>query len=202
MKRRGFWWWITAVFAPLGILAGPIGIASMFAGLIEWHGPIGYAVEIWSSDIRPPFDVVFTAVASFLNIPAPSKFIVDYLILGFVFSFSLFRSFQLEDPEWLLRRDTGDGPDQLFFVAFALFALAVVVVWILALMLLLGGMNRVTKEYIHLKMERQQIGQGNREWTGYNHRWLTHCEDTIRSQALVVMPFILFLLLWGLNYLL
>lgn len=90
--RRGFFWWLTAILAPLGILAGPIGIASMLSGFIEWHGPIGYAVEFWSQFVRPPFATIFQFLANYLHFPEVGPKMLDYLTLGVLLLSSVSRT--------------------------------------------------------------------------------------------------------------
>ncbi|MDC7696163.1 hypothetical protein PQU94_17950 [Asticcacaulis sp. DXS10W] len=85
-KKRGILGWATLAMTPLGILAGPISIASMVSHLIEWHGPAGYIVNFWKEEIRPPFrasiEWLLSLVEPWLHIPKPPDALVDYIIVS------------------------------------------------------------------------------------------------------------------------
>ncbi|WP_156767863.1 hypothetical protein [Candidatus Viadribacter manganicus] len=97
--RRSLWWWLLTITAPIGIIGGPLGIADMLSGLIEWHGPVGFLVSYWDRIISDPLHNVLHYVAAF--IPALrflDGFALDYLTLG-VLQYSAFaRSLSILRP--------------------------------------------------------------------------------------------------------
>ena len=97
--NRGFIWWLSVVLAPIGLFGGPIEIANMVSGVVEWRGPIGYIVNFWSENVSVHFANVFGLVTNFFNIPPLSDLVVSYLTLGVLFCTSMLRAMTL------LRRD-------------------------------------------------------------------------------------------------
>lgn len=101
-QRRGVWWWITAILAPIGVLAGPIAIAKMLSGLIEWGGPFGFAVAYWEEFVAVHFRTVFGWLAGLVSLPPPPEWLSDYLTIGILLTSSLFRAIALtpnaDDP--------------------------------------------------------------------------------------------------------
>lgn len=91
-SQRGILWWFSAITAPIGILGGPIAIADMFAGVIEWKGWVGYFATYWGEHISHPFGVLLHAFAQRFSIPSPPEYLVDYLTLGVLFAASHIRS--------------------------------------------------------------------------------------------------------------
>ena len=92
-EKRSIWWWLGAVLTPLGIIGGPVELANLFSGLIEWHGPIGFVVEFWRNNIALPFHSILQyLVDSILTVIHFPRFqlpwwISDYIVLG-ILSFS------------------------------------------------------------------------------------------------------------------
>lgn len=94
-QKRGFWWWATAVLAPVGVFGGPVGIAAMFQGVIQWHGVVAYVVHFWSTNISPPFEFVCAWVSNVLGLRKPPRWVVNYLIVGLLYVASYIRSASL-----------------------------------------------------------------------------------------------------------
>ncbi len=189
--KRGFWWWFTWIVTPLGIFAGPVGIASMLEGIIEWHGPIGYFVNLWSEIVRGPFGAVFDRLASVLKLPELLSWQIDYLAFGV-----LFASSQLRANLFIGRSQL---PDTLLDLVFLLL---VPLLWPLTffLSLLLGRPRRLEElpdpptrqyrttfsqkerwEYLRRKMRRDRLQQSYFAW------------------YLTFAPFALFPVLWVTN---
>jgi hypothetical protein len=61
VQKRTLLWWICAALAPLGLVGGPIELATLSSGLIQWHGPLGYIVDFWHSTISEPFHVLLSS---------------------------------------------------------------------------------------------------------------------------------------------
>lgn len=98
-NNRSLSWWVRQIFvsilAPLGIVGGPIALASMFRSIIEWKGPIGYTVHFWSEYVSPPFTYIFTWIADLLLLPAPPLWLTDYLIMGLLVASSYLRGWMI-----------------------------------------------------------------------------------------------------------
>ncbi len=92
---RGVIWWLSVILAPIGLFGGPIEIANMVSGMVEWHGPIGYLVHFWSENISVHFANVFGLITSFFHIPPLSDFVVSYLTLGVLLIASMLRAMSL-----------------------------------------------------------------------------------------------------------
>lgn len=91
-NTRSFFWWATAIVAPLGILGGPIAIASMLDGLITWNGPVDYILNIWDAQIREPFRNVIEWIRLKLSFPQPDPLLIDYIILSILLTSSYVRA--------------------------------------------------------------------------------------------------------------
>lgn len=92
MTSRSVGWWIAAALAPVGIFGGPIAIANLFAGLIEWRGWIGYLVNFWDENISEPVHRIVGFLALHLNFPQPDEITINYGILGALFCSSMARA--------------------------------------------------------------------------------------------------------------
>jgi len=93
--NRGFLWWLSVILAPIGILGGPIELANMTSGLVEWDGPVGYLVNFWSENISVHFANVFGLITNFLHIRPLSDIVVSYLTLGILLITSMLRAITL-----------------------------------------------------------------------------------------------------------
>lgn len=92
VRSRGIVWWFAAILSPIGVAGGPIAIAQLLAGIVEWHGLIGYLVTLWSENIRPPFQTLGTWITDQFELPAPPALILDYIIIGLLVSTSYMRA--------------------------------------------------------------------------------------------------------------
>ena len=90
--NRDFVWWLSAILAPIGLFGGPIEIANMVSGVVEWRGPIGYLVNFWSENISIHFANVFGLLTGLFSVPPLSDFVVSYLTLGILLCTSLLRA--------------------------------------------------------------------------------------------------------------
>jgi hypothetical protein len=97
-KDRGLLWWITAILAPVGVVGGPLAIADLVSGVIEWHGWIGFLVSFWEEKVSGPFGAVFGVIFDLLRLPRLSEAFVDYLTIGVLASSSFFRAATLFYP--------------------------------------------------------------------------------------------------------
>lgn len=93
--NRGFIWWLSVILAPIGLFGGPIEIANMVSGIVEWQGPIGYLVNFWSENISVHFANVFGLITNFFHIPPLSDLVVSYLTLGVLLCTSMLRAMTL-----------------------------------------------------------------------------------------------------------
>ncbi|MBL8545068.1 MAG: hypothetical protein JNL81_01315 [Hyphomonadaceae bacterium] len=93
--NRGFLWWLSVILAPIGLFGGPIEIANMVSGVVEWHGPIGYLVNFWSENISVHFANVFGLITNVFHIRPLSDIVVSYLTLGVLFISSMLRAIAL-----------------------------------------------------------------------------------------------------------
>ncbi|MBC7769269.1 MAG: hypothetical protein H7124_10825 [Phycisphaerales bacterium] len=93
--NRGFIWWLSVILAPIGLFGGPIEIANMVSGVVEWRGPIGYLVNFWSENVSVHFANVFGLITNFFNIRPLSDIVVSYLTLGVLFISSTLRAIAL-----------------------------------------------------------------------------------------------------------
>ena len=84
-KRRTLWWWFTAIVTPLGIVGGPLALADMLSGVIQWNGWIGFATAYWDLYVSEPFGVVIQYVAQLFGIASVPPFVSDYLALGVLY---------------------------------------------------------------------------------------------------------------------
>lgn len=91
-EKRGFLWWLSAILAPIGLFGGPVEIANMVSGVVEWRGPIGYLVNFWSENVSVHFANVFGLVTNLFNLPPLSDVVVSYLTLGVLFCTSMLRA--------------------------------------------------------------------------------------------------------------
>lgn len=183
--KRDFWWWLTAILAPIGILGGPIAIAEMLNGFIEWHGPIGYVVSWWGAHISVPFHGIFVWLAGLLSIDLPpwTKWITDYVALGILLSWNFLRAFALFP--W-----SGQQPMSKEFLALSFSAgllWPVFVIWLLF-------------PAIRQRARMHEAVEVAREWPEDARDDLFRTvRDMFTSEWLTLAPFILFLVLWGLN---
>jgi hypothetical protein len=92
IANRGFLWWLSVILAPIGLFGGPIEIANMVSGLVEWRGPIGYAVNFWSENVSVHFANLFGLLTGLFNIAPLSDLVVSYLTLGILLCTSLLRA--------------------------------------------------------------------------------------------------------------
>jgi hypothetical protein len=93
--NRGILWWLGVILAPIGILGGPIELANMTSGLIQWNGPVGYLVHFWSENISVHFANVFGLITNVFHIPPLSDLVVSYLTLGILLLTSMLRAISL-----------------------------------------------------------------------------------------------------------
>lgn len=109
-QRRSFWWWLGAVLAPLGILGGPVAMADLFSGLIEWRGPIGFLVSYWDRAISEPFHRIFQFVVDSIpwDLSFPAWF-SDYVALGILLVTSLYRALFLIVAYFPTLKSDGEG---------------------------------------------------------------------------------------------
>ena len=91
-EHRSLLWWFSVVLAPIGLFGGPIEIANMVSGVVQWHGPIGYLVNFWSENISVHFANVFGLLTNLVHIPPLSDFVVSYLTLGILLCTSFLRA--------------------------------------------------------------------------------------------------------------
>lgn len=89
---RGALWWATVILAPIGLFGGPIEIANMVSGIVQWRGPIGYLVNFWSENVSVHFANVFGVLTGLFHIPPLSDFVVSYLTLGILLCTSFLRA--------------------------------------------------------------------------------------------------------------
>ncbi len=89
---RTLGWWIVAILTPIGIFGGPIALADLFAGVIDWRGPIPYLLAYWDEHVSAPFETILSFVASFVSLPRPPEIATDYLTLSILLAGSLIRS--------------------------------------------------------------------------------------------------------------
>lgn len=94
-KKHTIGWWLAAIIAPIGIVGGPIAIADMVAGAIQWNGWIGYLVAFWDENVSKSFGVVLNFVASIIRIPALNELTVDYITLGILLFGGFVRAIEL-----------------------------------------------------------------------------------------------------------
>jgi hypothetical protein len=92
-QKRSFLWWVSAVLAPVGVIGGPLAIADMLAGAIEWNGWIGYTVAWWDENVGTPFGQVISALFAAWGWPELSETETGYLIIGILLSSSMMRAF-------------------------------------------------------------------------------------------------------------
>lgn len=207
-SKHGVFWWLSATLMPLGILSGPVGIASMLEGFIEWHGPFGLAINYWEVFVSQPFGVVFGQITSFFTLPPLSKFWVDYFSLGILLRLSVLRSFRLAvNPavseidyvgkvNWF-ERILGLWKEPLLIGLWWVWALLLVFRWAL------GFDIRSYQRAIDVS---EQISEIYRD-SGVDIGDMRHYHETMidtyrRSRLIILLPFGLFLVLWGLNSLL
>jgi hypothetical protein len=122
--------------APLGILGAPLEIMSTLSGMIEWHGPFDFLVRFWEENVARHFHSVFAWLAHLIWLPAPPKWLSNYLTLGLLLPWSLLRSVHL------LRPERTDPPLVAFTIMLGLFVLA----WPLILIYLLSFLFVATIE--------------------------------------------------------
>lgn len=91
-EHRSRLWWLSVILAPIGLFGGPIEIANMVSGVVQWRGPIGYLVNFWSANISVHFANVFGLLTGFFHIPPFSDFLVSYLTLGVLLCTSFLRA--------------------------------------------------------------------------------------------------------------
>ena len=91
-EHRSLLWWFSVILAPTGLFGGPIEIANMVSGVVQWHGPIGYLVNFWSENISVHFANVFGLLTNVVHIPPLSDFVVSYLTLGILLCTSFLRA--------------------------------------------------------------------------------------------------------------
>jgi hypothetical protein len=121
-KQRGLVWWVTTILAPIGVLGGPITIASITSAMVAWHGPVGYLVHFWSENIGAPFATMFALIAQWVRLPAPPSWLTDYLTLGVILAGGNMRAAAIGRPylrDWYwthfvdaLDRHTSDEAEQ------------------------------------------------------------------------------------------
>ncbi len=88
-------WWLVAIFAPVGIIGGPVALADLFAGIIRWRGPIPYLLAFWDENIGTPFAQLLAFIASLIHLPSPTEVISDYLTLSILLISSVVRASRL-----------------------------------------------------------------------------------------------------------
>lgn len=117
--KRGFWWWLTAILAPVGVVSGPIAMMDMVSGVIEWNGPFEYLSNWWETYVGRHADAVVLYVARLLEVSPPPAWVTDYFTLGLLFAVSAARAVTL-----IVRLSFGgDEAEGLFILALALVAL-------------------------------------------------------------------------------
>lgn len=92
IENRGLLWWLSTILAPIGLFGGPIEIANMVSGVVQWRGPIGYLVNFWSQNISVHFANVFGLLTNVVDVPQLSDFVVSYLTLGILLCTSFLRA--------------------------------------------------------------------------------------------------------------
>lgn len=79
-------------FSTLGIIGGPLALASIFSGLIEWRGPVLWLVSFWSDNVTQTFATILTAFVRPFGITSIPYWLADYVGLGILVSISALKS--------------------------------------------------------------------------------------------------------------
>ncbi|HPI47605.1 MAG TPA: hypothetical protein PLH23_05005 [Hyphomonadaceae bacterium] len=173
---KPWWWFVFWILAPLGVLGGPLAIADLFAGVIEWHGWVGYLVSFWDENVSQPFGAVFGAIADFLHVPRFTEEFVDYIALGTLCITGMLRPFLLLEPKLITTKDWTLGGALWRFVGFCI----VVLIWPVPVALFLMMTGRELVEGLEAGLDG-------------------HLAGMVAAVAMAFGPFALFLALWAAN---
>lgn len=201
VRPRGIWWWLAFALAPLGVIGGAIEIVSIFSGVIEWHGWIGYVEEFWTENIGSKFDTLFRAIASILTLPTPPEWLLNYLTLGVLFvSAGARAAYTLTDTREdesniavphrkarLIEVPMNVLGGLIGLAALVLLVVFYVLIWPLLFIMTLGAtfMRLPSPDRNYFLRRHAEFGL-----------------PVMKVGALLVLsPFAIFLALWGLNYL-
>jgi len=149
--RKTFGWWVAAILTPAGLIGGPLAVADMFAGAIQWNGWVKYLVVFWDEKVSHAFGIVFNFVAAKFDLPTVAESTVDYLTLGILLSGSFIRAVEL----FPFGSTNANGPaprlwmKALLFLAQIVAPLLLVAIWpfyliALSLILIAMSLNRIT----------------------------------------------------------
>jgi hypothetical protein len=208
--RRSLLWWISTTLAPVGIIGGPLEIANMLAGIIEWHGPIAYIVQYWDSTFGKTFATLFNWLAAIAGLPDLPAWLSDYLTLGALFSISLIRAITLlqegttpHDDRMLGRLNPLVRLPMLGLILLTVIA-ALVIVWpfhVIAVLLLLSYHIRVR----HLREDPSTVFGWLVMKAQNSLELYADFTDTLKSEKfgvqllLTLLPFVLFFVIWAVN---
>ena len=77
---------------PVGIIGGPLTIANMLSGIIEWQGIPQYLVNWWEIAVSEPMGRILGWLFGLVSLPQPPRFVADYLTLGLIYATTVFRT--------------------------------------------------------------------------------------------------------------
>jgi len=128
---------IAAPLALIGVIAGPIALASMTKDILVWNDPIDGFVAYWGNTIQPLLANLLAALPSFLNIPALDPMGLNYLLMGIVMLPSSARA-----PTILLHSRLEDANFVTHLIVFIIAAPFLIVAWPLAVLTVIGISRR------------------------------------------------------------
>lgn len=91
-RTRGIRWWLAAALAPIGIFGGPLALADLVAGLIEWKSWIAFLVHYWDVYVSDSVKAVLDWVAAQLALPRIPELVADYITVGLITATGNFRT--------------------------------------------------------------------------------------------------------------